>query len=356
MKPKRKKSSSKEKGPKNVRMTGLMIERQQAIHFALFAKTYPTSGELAVELEVKEKTVRRDIERMINRMNLPIDWNYKEKGWHYTSEVALFPSVLITEEEIISMVIAVNALKSSMFAGIGRHLVMMFDKIVKGLPKEMKAIIEQWEDAVTFHYLGEPKFDPEIFRTMVHAIAKRDQVLMHYATPNKKSRDRLFDPYGMALVIRQWVCFGHDHKENELRRFIPPRMRKVELNGKKFVRPPGFKTNDQLTDTVGVYNGEKHIYVVLRFAKKIANEPNECHWPRFHKILKNRDGTVDLHLRITHLHDIHEVVMSRGGDIVPLHPPELIEMFHDAGEKIMATRGQIPNPPPATDVFGSGTV
>ena len=351
MKSKGKKQQSTNPQKPAVRMTGLMIERQQAIHFALFAKTYPTSEELAVELEVDEKTIRRYIEMMISRMNLPIAHCHTRKGWHYTKEVALFPSVLITEEEIISMVIAVNALKSSMFAGIGRHLVMMFDKITKGLPKQMREIIAQWEDAVTFHYIGEPKFDPEIFRTMINAIAKRRQVRMHYATPNKKSGNRDFDPYAMAYVVRQWVCFGHDHKENELRRFIPPRMRKVEVTGETFERPAGFKVSDQLEDTVGVYNGDKLQDVVLRYTKEVAHEPYECHWPRFHKILKNTDGTVDLHLRITHLHDVHEIVMSHGGDIVPLHPPELVEMFYCAGETLMATRGQVPNPPPATGVF-----
>lgn len=337
--------------PGNLRMTSLMIERQQAIHFALFAKTYPTSEELAEELEVDEKTVRRYIDMMITRMNLPIDWCYKEKGWYYTKEVALFPSVLITEEELISMIIAVNALKSSMFVGIGRHLIMLFDKIIKGLPKEMQKIIAQWEDAVTFHYVGEPKFNPETFHTMINAIATRSQVTMHYATPNKKSGDRDFNPYAMAFVVRQWVCFGHDHKEKELRRFIPPRMRKVTLNGKTFERPPEFKVSNELHDTLGVYTSKTLIYVVVRFSKEVAHEPDERHWPRFHKILKNTDDTVDLHLRLRHLHDIHEFVMSMSGEVVPLHPPELVEMFHKGGEKIVATKGQIPNPPFATGVF-----
>ncbi|MDB6028850.1 MAG: hypothetical protein JWM68_5073 [Verrucomicrobiales bacterium] len=348
---KKKSSPGGNKDSNYVRGTSLMIERQQAIHFALFAKTYPTSDELAEELEVEEKTVRRYIKMMQLRMNLPIDWCYKEKGWYYTKEVALFPSVLITEEEIISMIIAVNALKSSMFVGIGKHLVMMFDKIAKGLPKEMQKIIAQWEDAITFHYVGEPKFNPQTFHTMINAIATRSEVLMDYATPNKKSGERNFNPYAMAFIVRQWVCFGHDHKEKELRRFIPPRMLSVSLTGKTFERPPGFKASDELQDTMGVYTSKNLIYVVVRFAKEFAHEPNERHWPRFHKILKNTDGTVDLHLRIRHLHDMHEFVMSMGGDVVPLCPPELVNMYHSCGEKILATRGQVPNPPPATDVF-----
>lgn len=153
---KQKHTQKKRRSPR-VRMSRLMLERMKQIHIEIYSNKYPNSPRLAEMFNVDEKTIDRDIEMMRDRMNLPIEIDRKKGGYYYDGAVAAFPDVLLTEEELISMMFAVNALRSTVFAKMGEGSLKLFTKLTGALPEDICVSLAASEEAVSFHYFGEPK-------------------------------------------------------------------------------------------------------------------------------------------------------------------------------------------------------
>ncbi len=76
------------------------------IHQALQSNKYPNTVRLSRELEVSGKSIQRDLEFMRDRLNLPIEYDKARYGYYYTQEVSAFPTVQITEGEIVALLVA----------------------------------------------------------------------------------------------------------------------------------------------------------------------------------------------------------------------------------------------------------
>lgn len=330
--------SSKQRKPKQrrgrVRMTRLMLERFKAIHVEIYNRNYPNSPSLAKRFGVDEKTIDRDIEMMRDRMNLPIETDRKKNGYYYDGAVAAFPDVLLTEAEMISMMFATNVLRSTAFAKMGEGSLQMFNKLTGALPESICVSLSIWEEAVSFHYFGEPKFDPDAFHAILEAIANRRKLKMTYETPNEVPAERTMDPLGFAFINFEWVLFSFDYKHHMIRRFVPQRMSDVRETGETFERPADFRVADYLKDTFGVYSSEDLYDVVIQFDKRKAHETRERHWPAGHRLETLPNGNVNMHLKLSHLHDIYEWILKAGGDVFPLQPPEFCNMFRAASKKM----------------------
>ena len=65
---------------------------------------------MAAEMGVSLRTVKRDVEFMLERLNLPIEYDARKYGFHYTREVEKFPALSITEGEMFALLVAHKAI------------------------------------------------------------------------------------------------------------------------------------------------------------------------------------------------------------------------------------------------------
>ena len=103
------------------------------IHAALLGGTYPNCATLAREIEVSVKTIQRDIEFMRDQLDLPIEYDESKRGYWYTEKVTGFPSVQITEGELMALLVAGKAMEQYRGTPYERQLKAAFDKITAGL-------------------------------------------------------------------------------------------------------------------------------------------------------------------------------------------------------------------------------
>src|SRR6185503_5026894 len=87
------------------------LERMLRIHRAIQTGKYPNATALAGELEVSTKSIYRDIEFMRDRLELPLEFEVAQNGFHYTQEVGSFPTLQITEGELFALLVAEKALQ-----------------------------------------------------------------------------------------------------------------------------------------------------------------------------------------------------------------------------------------------------
>src|SRR4051812_9709586 len=105
------------------------------IHQAIQSGSYPTAGRLAVELEVSSKSIYRDLEFMRDRLELPLQYSPKFGGYWYTEQVSSFPTLQITEGELIALLVAEKALQQYRGTNFEKPLLGAFQKLAAALPE-----------------------------------------------------------------------------------------------------------------------------------------------------------------------------------------------------------------------------
>ena len=211
------------------------LERMLRIHQAVSSGKFPNASTLAREIEVATKTIHRDIEFMRDRLGLPIEFDPRRNGYHYTEEVSAFPNIQITEGELFALVVAEKALQQYRGTNFEKPLLSAIRKMEQSLPDTISLNLADIEQTISFRTRAEPILNLEIFDALAKAVSQRKQLELAYRKPGQRQTEkRLVDPYHLANINGEWFLFAYDHARKDIRTFVPARMQSVEADRQDF--------------------------------------------------------------------------------------------------------------------------
>jgi proteasome accessory factor B len=311
------------------------LERMMRIHQQIAAGEYPNTTTIARDLEVSLKTAQRDVEFMRDRMELPIEYDAAHRGYHYTQEVSAFPSLQITEGELVALLVAEKALQQYRGTNFEKPLVSAFKKLASQLPDTISFNISEWEQTISFRTTAEPILNLEMFDALAKATARHRQIEFEYRKPGQqKTERRVVDPYHLANINGEWFLFGFDHARKDIRTFVPARMSSLHENGKTFARPAKFSLERRLHDSFGVVAGEQKADVVIQFDAFAADFIREKRWHASQQLSELKNGGVELRMKLSSLAEVQRWILSWGGHATVLAPKELRVLVRDAAQQL----------------------
>jgi proteasome accessory factor B len=315
------------------------LERMLKIHQAIQSGRYPNASTLARELEVCTKSIHRDLEFMRDRLQLPLEYDERRYGYHYTQEVSSFPTLQITEGELVALLVAEKALQQYRGTNFEKPLLSALRKMEAALPDTISLNLADWDHTISFRTSAEPILNMEVFDTLAKAAARHQQLELAYRKPGQhRTEQRLIDPYHLANVNGEWFLFAYDHLRRDIRTFVPARIQSARATGKSFPRPERFSVEQVLRDSFGVHSGKSEHEVVIHFNEFAADYIREKRWHPSQQLSELKDGGVELRLKLSSLGEVQRWILGWGGNAQVMEPPELVAAVRQAAEKIL--RGQ----------------
>jgi predicted DNA-binding transcriptional regulator YafY len=306
------------------------------IHQALRAGSYPNASTLAKQLEVCTKSIHRDLEFMRDRLELPIQYDGKRFGYFYTEPVQAFPTLQITEGELFALIVAERALQQYRGTSFEKPLLSALQKMEQSLPDTISLSLTDVEQTISFRTSSEPILDLEIFDTLAKATTARLQLELTYRKPGQQQPEqRIVDPYHLANINGEWFLFAFDHLRNDLRTFVPSRIKAIRPTGGTFERRKRFSLHERLRGSFGVQSGHGEFDVVLRFHERVADYIREKKWHESQQLHELKGGGVELHLKLSSLAEVGRWVLSWGGDAVVARPAELAQLVKQAAQRVL---------------------
>jgi predicted DNA-binding transcriptional regulator YafY len=313
------------------------LERMMRIHQEIASGSYPNATTLAHAMEVSVKSIGRDIEFMRDRMNLPLAYDGSRYGYYYTESVSAFPTLQITEGELVALLIAEKALEQYRGTNFEKPLVSALKKMAAQLPDTVSFNIAEWDQTISFRTSAEPILNLEIFDALAKATAARRQIRFDYRKPGQgKPEPRVVDPYHLANINGEWFLFAFDHARKDIRTFVPARMSEVTTTGKTFPRPAKFSLEQRLHASFGVFSGQGEFDVVIRFDAFGAGYIREKKWHPSQELRELKDGGAELRMKLSSLDEVQRWVLSWGGHAKAVAPKELVEKVRDSARQILA--------------------
>ncbi|MCP5523089.1 MAG: WYL domain-containing transcriptional regulator [Verrucomicrobiales bacterium] len=326
------------------RATRPPLERMLRIHQAIQAGGFPNAETLARDLEVSTKSVRRDLEFMRDRLGLPLSYDERRWGYHYTEDVGAFPALQISEGELFALLVAEKAIQQYRGTNFEEPLTSALRKMSAGLPDTVSVHWADWDRTISFRTSAEPILNLEIFDAVARAVADRRSLRIQYRKPGSAaSETREIDPWHLANINGEWYLFAHDHLRKAVRTFVPARIQSVEPTGRTFTPPARFSVDRELRDSFGVHSAQGDFDVAIRFSPRTADYIREKRWHASQRLIEHEDGGVELQMRLSSLVEVQRWILGWGGDAVALRPPELVLNISAAARRLL--RSQHPNTP-----------
>lgn len=202
----------------------------------LQARGRVTARELATELEVSEKTARRDLEAL-SAVGFPVySQSGRGGGWQLLGGARTDLSGLTADEARALFLVAGAS------ASVTPEAKTALRKLVRALPETFQADAEAAAQAVLVDIKGwgsgAPRARPEVLPDLERAVIERRQIDLGYRDRTQKVSQRTVHPLGLVSKGDVWYLLAHT--EAGSRTFRVSRIQSVVVTDLPAVRPDGF--------------------------------------------------------------------------------------------------------------------
>ena len=300
------------------------LARMMRIHEEFQDARLTNCTKLADLLEVSTKTIARDLDFMRDQLGLPVEYDAQIYAWRYAHPVKNFPTVHMTEGELLALLVAQKALDQYRGTPFHDQLAHAFDKLSAGLRDQVSFSPAGSLANVSFHQFGPSKADLQIFKRISHAVLKSREIEFTYLKPRSTTAEtRRMQPYHLANRENAWYLVGHDAERDALRTFAVSRIQKVTVGSKKFTKPSDFSPETYYAKSFGAFVGTGDYRVVVRFTPSAAAQIRERFWHETQEARELAGGRLELRLHLNSLDEIQRWIMGWADQAEVVGPAEL---------------------------------
>lgn len=307
------------------------IIRQWSILRILGARKYGTSVyELAQEMAVGEKTIRRDL---ISLQSLGFPLNEKsvdhgKKLWT-VSHLTGLPNLTLNMEEVLSLYIGqrlMEPLAGTMFWG---GAVSSYRKIRSSLSDGAIEYLDRLASLLHFSSTGTKNYKERaelIDRLMIAIEDRKITDLVYQSMQATESVSRQVHPLGLSYFRGSLYLIAKAAEDDAIKHYKVDRIEGAELMELKFVRPANFDLQQWMASSFGVFRSDKAPqHFVIRFSHEVARYVSEATWHPSQKLTAQKDGSLLAEFDLPDHQEIGRWIRSFGSAATVIEPQALVE-------------------------------
>lgn len=303
----------------------LSYERYLWFHQRLKKNTYPKLRDLMEKFEISRRQAAREIESMRLFFKAPVEYSIEEQGYYYSDRSFEFPAAMVSEEEIISLIIAQRLAvtipdprRKSQLHSFFEHLSVSFDLDVAALEKK-----------ISLKNIRYYRVNPDVFDAVLQGLNKNRKLFISYrSVHNKENTERTIAPLHLILYMGSWHIIAYCEVKKGIRDFALSRIQTVTLLAEPVADE--WRTLDiksKIDDAYGIFFEGPKTKVVLKFSEAVKDYVREQVWFPRQELHEDTDSNGIVSLLLTfYVTDFREVageVLRFGGDVEVLEPQEL---------------------------------
>jgi proteasome accessory factor B len=324
-----------------------------------------TVQELAAEMEVVERTIRRDLEA------------FQTAGFPLIETVGQFgrksyridpkknqPGMSFAYDEAIALYLGRRFLEPLAGTIFWEAAQRAFKKIRSTLGKEALKYVDQF--AAVFHQTAVGASDysqkADLIDTLMQGIEDRRATFITYQSLHA-TEAVTYDVYPLGVTYHRGSLYlvglkvdaqqlrspdqpsvgagrgqgegrcvageGDRSDESAIRHWKVDRIEGAELTEIRFSRPDGFDLPSHFAKSFGVFQGDGEVHVKVRFAPSVARYVQESAWHASQKLTKEKDGGLLAEFDLDGTEEIMRWILSFGRHAEVVEPEELRQEILD---------------------------
>ena len=317
------------------------FERMMRIHESIKDGKFPNCNQIAREFEVSTRTIKRDVDFMKFRLNLPIEYDTRRYGFYYTERVEHFPGIPVTEAEMFAMLVAHKAIAQYHGTPFQKPLLTAFQKLAGQLDRSARFTLGSLDEALSFRPLAPEDTDVKTFDVLSRAVQQRVAVRFQYKKLGaRKPERRHVHPHHLACIENVWYVFAHDVDRRAMRTFVLTRLSEPALTGKKFAPQKDFKADEYLKGSFSVFKGGDDYEVAIEFDAWATDLIRGRKWHASQQFIELPDGCSRLTMRLNNIEEMERWVLSWGIHARAVRPRALAARIRKIAVQLAACYGE----------------
>lgn len=303
----------------------------------LQSRTVWTGPELADELTVTVRTVRRDVDRL-REMGYPVLTSAGHGGGYQLGAGRELPPLLLGPHEAVAVAVGLRLTATSGIEGLDVEALRALAALDRILPPDVRSEVSAVTGAMGVVARPVPAARSEVLLALATAVRDGVRVRVDYQRGDGERFERRLEPYRVLSIEGHWYLFAWDLDREDWRTFRLDRMHAVSPSTFAITPRPTPDIERTVRDSIthGAYPREVTVRLLAPYdaiAAKVSARAASL-TPEGEDACILRAGADDLQWLAMHL------IWLR----VPLEvidPPELLEVFED-----IATRAAMMEPAP----------
>lgn len=280
----------------------------------------PNAATLARELGVSWHTIIRDLNTLRDDEGAPIRYDAARRGYVLEDVRWTLPPVTLSQREVFAFSVASRMLQPFRDTPLEMDLQSLFSKIARSLEGKVTFSADALTDHVTI--LGEDyvPLNRDRWIEVAGLIERGETVRMRYRNFAGREKSYTVTPVHMVAYHGNWYVLAFAVGKERPATFALSRIIDVRPSDDAVPVPRAFDPAEFLGEAFGITGGEKEIKVHLRFSAGVATYIAERLWHPDQKIVRRRDGSVDLHFVTRGWKELIRWVLSWQPDVRVIAP------------------------------------
>ena len=296
--------------------------------------------QLATELGVDLRTLRRDVERL-RELGHPVETVRGRHGGYRLARTRRLPPLVLDDRQAVTVVLGIDAVRQ---AGLDvEDAEALADRLVGLLPDEVADRVAAMRRSLS-HAPSQLSGPGRVTATRLLelGVAVRDgsAVRIRYVDRRGRTTERTIDPWGVVPHRGRWYLVGHDHRADDIRIFRVDRVAGVLADGPATVlRPDGFDlrahVEAQVVHAAWAHAVEVELHTDLAEARRRV--------PDGLGDVTEEDGRVVLRVGADDLDGMARVLASLGLEVTVRRPAALRRSLATLADRLATSAGRIPD-------------
>ncbi len=210
----------------------------RALHLLSLLQTHRMwrGSELAERLEVTERTVRRDVDRL-RELGYPVDATPGADGGYRLAAGAHLPPLVLDDDEAVAIAVGLRAAAGAAISGIEETSLQALTKIEQLLPDRLRRRVSALHSSVTAMHWSPSNteiIDSDALAVLAGACRDHEEVRFDYRRRDGEDTRRLVEPHQMVTAGRRWYLVAWDLRRDDWRTFRLDRLSDAVLAGRRF--------------------------------------------------------------------------------------------------------------------------
>ena len=279
---------------------------------------------LVTLLEVSPATVKRDIQYLRDRFNVPILWDRDTNSYRLDPSAGVELPGLWLDPEELGALLAMEQLLESLHPGLLETYLGPIRKRLTSLALANGKTLDSLRQHFRILAAAPRRGDLANLRLVARAIVERRRlVIEHYHRIRDERIRREVSPHHLTYYRGAWYAGAWCHLREDLRVFSLDAIERVEVRDQPIRTVDSAQWDAAIRASYGIFTGPVQHWAVIRFSPERARWVAAEQWHPDQKAAFDHDGSYVLQVPYSDDRELVMDILRHGPDAEVLEPPSL---------------------------------
>ncbi|MGY6501225.1 MAG: helix-turn-helix transcriptional regulator [Acidimicrobiales bacterium] len=290
--------------------------------------------ELASRLEVSDRTLRRDIDRL-RSLGYIVEGTRGLDGGYRLAAGADLPPLLLEDEEAVAIAFGLRSVAGGSISGIDEASVRALAKLEQVLPSRLRDRVRALQSATVSMPTWGPTVDSSVLTVIAQACRDTVRVQFDYVAAGGDESTRVVEPNRLVSAGRRWYLVGWDTTRSDWRTFRVDRIASRPVALTRF-NPRELPAADAAAFLAAAFDQAFSAHRVVATVAASHDTVTAAFYPGDGAVEPIDDHSCRVYLTGSSIEWLAVSLCMIGHDFVVEEPPELIDHVRVLAERLTA--------------------